>query len=98
MKIYSRVDSESDVNFIQAQLDSLCKWSDRWRLKLIPSKCKVLTLTLRRKPVLGAYAIGCVMLERVEVMRDLDILLDRRLTFGIMSSRLYAKLTERWVC
>ena len=81
VKVYRRVDGEADVSFIQARLDSLRKWSDSWKLKLNPSKCKVLTLTLRRKPVLGAYAIGGVVLERVEVLRDLGILLDQRLTF-----------------
>ena len=82
VKLYRGVDSESEINFIQAQLDSLCEWSDRWRLKLNPSKCKVLTLTLRRKPFLGAYTINGVLLERVQVMRDLGVLLDQRLTFG----------------
>ena len=82
VKLYGRVDSVTDVNFIQAQLDNLCEWSDRWMLKLNPDKCKVLTLTLRRNPVVGVYAIKGVALERVQVMRDLGILLDQRLTFG----------------
>ena len=33
---------------------------------------------MTRKPVLGAYAIGGVVLERVEVLRDLGILLCSR--------------------
>lgn len=32
--------------------------------------------------MLGDYAIGGVLLERVQVMRDLGVLLDQRLTFG----------------
>ena len=41
----------------------------------------MLTLTLGRKPLVGAYAIKGVVLERVQVMRDLGVLLDQRLTF-----------------
>ena len=82
VKLYRRVDSEADVHSMQTQLDSLCEWSDRWKLNLNPDKCKVLTLTLRRNPVIGAYAIRGVVLERVHVMRDLGVLLDQRLTFG----------------
>lgn len=82
VKLYSRVDTAADVSSLQTQLDKLCEWSDRWKLKLNPDKCKVLTLTLRRNPVIGVYTIGGVVLERVHVMRDLGVFLDQRLTFG----------------
>ena len=82
VKLYRRVDSEADVRTMQAQLDSLCEWSERWKLKLNPDKCKVLTLTLRRNPVIANYRIRGVVLERVQVMRDLGVLLDQKLTFG----------------
>ena len=82
VKLYCRVDSMADVNHVQGELDKLCRWSERWGLKLNPTKCKVLTLTLRSSPVIGTYAIGGTALERVTVMRDLGIMLDQRLTFG----------------
>ena len=82
VKLYGRVDSGTDVNFIQAQLDNLCEWSNRWMLKLSPGRCKVLTLTFRHNPAVRAYAMRGVALERVHVMRDLGILRDQRLTLG----------------
>ena len=42
----------------------------------------MLTLTLRRNLVIGTNKIGDVALERVQVMRDLGIMLDQGLTFG----------------
>ena len=81
-KLYCKVDSDADVRFMQGQIDSLCRWSATWGLSLNPTKCKVLTLTLRREPVRGTYAIGGVELERVTVMRDLGVLLDEKLTFA----------------
>ena len=82
VKLYRRVDGAADVSSLQTELDNLCEWSDRWKLKLNPEKCKVLTLTLRRKPVIGIYTIRGVVLERVQVMRDLGVFLDTKLTFG----------------
>ena len=82
VKMYCRVDNDSDVLYLQRQIDSLCRWSETWRLTLNPVKCKVLTLSLRRAPVLGTYCIGGENLERVSVMRDLGVYLDEKLTFG----------------
>ena len=82
VKMYRRIDSMVDVRHLQVQLDRLVCWSERWGLKLNPAKCKVLTLTLRRNLVIGTYKIGDVALERVQVMRDLGIMLDQGLTFG----------------
>ena len=41
----------------------------------------MLSLTLRRAPVIGSYVLGGVDLKRVKVMRDLGIMIDQRLTF-----------------
>ena len=67
---------------MQAQLDQLCSWSQKWGLKLNAAKCKVLTLTLRRALVVATYKIDGVVLERVRVMRDLGVTLDEKLAFG----------------
>ena len=82
VKLYCRVDGDSDVRHLQLQLDQLCRWSRTWGLSLNPLKCKVLTLSLRRKPTVGEYTVGGVALERVSVMRDLGVHLDEKLTFG----------------
>ena len=46
VKIYSKVDSTADADFLQRQLDNLNRWSEQWRLALNPAKCKVLTITM----------------------------------------------------
>ena len=51
-------------------------------MKLKPAKCKVMSVTLRTKPVIGVYTIGTMDLERVHEMRDLGELIDEKLTFG----------------
>ena len=82
VKLYRRVDQRSDTAHLQADLDRLHCWSKSWGLTLNPVKCKVLTLSLRRSPVIGTYLIDGTAIERVSVMRDLGVLLDEKLTFG----------------
>ena len=82
VKLYRRVDSQADVRALQLDVARLCKWSNDWGLKLNPSKCKAMTLTLRLKPVIGTYSMDGAAIGRVHVMRDLGVILDEKLTFG----------------
>ena len=82
VKLYHRVDHSGDTDFLQADLDRLYAWSKSWGLALNPSKCKILTLSLRRSPIVGTYVIDGTTIERVTVMRDLGVLVDVKLTFG----------------
>ena len=81
-KLYVRIDSFSEVHSLQADIDALCRWSAAWQLSLNPAKCKVLSLTLRTKPIIGAYTMGNEGIERVYEMRDLGVILDEKLTFS----------------
>ena len=81
-KLYARIDSLDDVRDLQGDINRLCQWSAAWQLKLNPSKCKALSLTLRTKPIIGAYTIGGEEIERVHEMRDLGVTIDEKLTFG----------------
>ena len=49
---------------------------------LNPQKCKTFTMTLKRKPLIIEYVCGNAVLENVESIRDLGVILDRRLTFS----------------
>ena len=81
LKLFRHVRTPEDATALQIDLDRLCRWSETWKLKLNPAKCKTITFTLR-KPVQYDYVVHGVTLERVSVMRDLGVLLDSKLTFG----------------
>ena len=81
VKLYRQVQSASDVDLLKSDLARLVHWSSVWRLKLNASKCKVLTVTLKRKPIVSNYSINGVVLENVSSMRDLGVILDQKLTF-----------------
>ena len=82
LKLFRRVRTPEDAAALQADLDKLSTWSDTWKLKLNPIKCKAISFTLRKNPVQFDYKLHNVTLERVSVMRDLGVLLDSKLTFG----------------
>ena len=82
VKLFRLIRSPGDAVALQGDLERLCVWSSTWKLSLNPSKCKVITFTLRKKPVEASYSINNVTLDRVTEMRDLGILLDSKLTFG----------------
>ena len=52
------------------------------KLNLNPSKCKIITFTLRKKPVVSTYYMNHIALERASEMRDLGVILDSILNFG----------------
>ena len=51
-------------------------------MKLNPAKCKVITFTLRKSPVISSYILDSHQLERCEQIRDLGVILDEKLTFA----------------
>ena len=81
IKLYHRVKCAADADALQADLDSLAEWSRVWRLRLNPSKCSVISFTLRKRPVMHDYVLNGAILERRYETRDLGVVLDSKLTF-----------------
>ena len=82
IKLYSEITNHSDTVCLQNDLTKLHDWSRTWHLKLNPGKCKSFCITLRRNPIIQHYVIGNTRLENVETIRDLGVILDRKLTFS----------------
>ena len=57
IKLYHRINSQSDTHALQADLDRLSTWSATWRLKLNPAKCHTISFSLRKTPVLATYTL-----------------------------------------
>ena len=82
IKLYHRVKCIADADALQADLSSLAAWSRVWRLKLNPSKCNVISFTLRKSPIMYNYTLNDTVLERRFETRDLGVILDAKLTFA----------------
>ena len=81
-KIYRKISCQHDSVLLQNDLVSLLHWSKTWKLELNASKCKQFTMTLKTKAFSTSYMIGNTALEHVDKIRDLGVILDKKLTFG----------------
>ena len=81
LKLFRMVWSPGDALLLQEDLERLLSWSSLLKLSLNPSKCKVLTLTLKKQPISHNYKFAQSQLERVANHKDLGIFIDSKLTF-----------------
>jgi hypothetical protein len=86
-KVYTRSDSEEGVKSLQADLDNMQEWSNKWLLRFHPEKCHVLKLGSKKSEavyVMKGKRGGedyTVQLEESEVEKDLGVFVDNNLTF-----------------
>nr|XP_054765151.1 uncharacterized protein LOC129271925 [Lytechinus pictus] len=78
-KLYGKASTNQDLCAIQADLDALVDWSNRWQLHFNSQKCKVLHIGPGN--VKHSYSLGEDVLEHTAVERDLGILVDEDLKF-----------------
>ena len=58
------------------------QWTDTWLMQFNASKCQVLRVTLKRKPVAASYTISGQTLEEVDSAKLLGVDIDSKLTFN----------------
>jgi ribonuclease P/MRP protein subunit RPP40 len=67
---------------LQCSLDSIVSWADHWQLKLSPTKCTVMRLSLKRSVSEDLiYTIGGLLLPVVSQCTDLAVSYDSHLSF-----------------
>ena len=81
MKVFRKVLSDSDCVSVQGDLTRLHAWCTKWKLNLNLQKCSVMSVSLKKKPIMFNYTISECVLNRVSTQRDLGIFLDNRLSF-----------------
>ena len=71
-----------DSQKLQEDLDRMEQWSKDWLLSFHPDKCKVLTFgKFGNVPNAYPYQIGGQVLDRIDVEKDLGVLVDDKLSF-----------------
>jgi hypothetical protein len=78
-----RVSSIDDCRLFQRDLDRLQGWCREKRYDLNAGNCKSISFSRGLKTVLFQYIIGDTDLERVDVINDLGVLVDSRMTYVI---------------
>jgi hypothetical protein len=64
--LFLGLDCTDDCNQLQKDLDKLVNWAWEWQMKFNASKCYVLRITNKKKPVLHSYTMHDQILENVD--------------------------------
>ena len=91
-KIYRSVSQASDVHLLQADLNALSGWSERWQLPLNREKCKA--LHLGRNNENHVYDMGGTQLTQTLVEKDLGIQVDSQLKFREQAAAAVSKASR----
>ncbi|CAB4039104.1 Hypothetical predicted protein [Paramuricea clavata] len=90
-KLYRSIVSVADCEGQQQALTNLDTWNSVNNLKFNASKCKVLTVTRKRSPILHTYQLGSKELLRVGQEKDLGITLTSNLSWDTHINVIVAK-------
>jgi hypothetical protein len=80
--LYRRISTAQDCSSLQKDLDSLQEWERLWLMEFHPSKCQVIRITNKRKPIISSYNIHGHTLEVVNSAKYLGVHIDSKLTFN----------------
>ena len=71
--VYSEINSISDSQILQQDLDKLTLWEKTWLMEFNPIKCEVLSVTRKRNPVAYSYSLHKETLRRVSSTKYLGV-------------------------
>lgn len=81
LKVYRRIVSVTDAWILQKDLDMLNKWCNKNKLFLNIDKCCYIHFTSNRNIIFFDYKINGIYLKRENIVKDLGVLLDTKLSF-----------------
>lgn len=71
--LYRNICTNTDTVKLQEQLNSLLQWETGWQMEFHPSKCQLLRVTNKRKPVTNSYNIRGHKLDVVDSAKYLGV-------------------------
>lgn len=81
-KIYCRIKDITDCEKLQGDLDRLHGYYIENRICINATKCAHVTFTRKRNPIKFDYHFNNVKVDRVDVVRDLGVTLDSKMTYS----------------
>ena len=79
-KLFKSIDSITDCNALQSDLNDLVSWSESSGLIFNQSKCKYQCITRKKSPVQPTYNINETHLESCDTEKDLGVWVSSNLT------------------
>lgn len=71
--LFRIIESETDAESLQSDLDSLFSWTHTWHMKFHPSKCLVMSVTKKKTPISFQYKIQQEKLNHVDTITYLGV-------------------------
>ena len=95
-KFFREIATQEDIDIMQADLDTLFEWSQKWLLTFHPGKCVNLRITLRKDTEPHVYHLGNDDLKNVDEVKDLGVTVDGKLKFESHISGKVNKANQLW--
>ena len=89
--IYRDIKSKDDCIELQKDLEKLIQWEKDWSMEFHPKKCKVLTISNKRKTITHQYQMHNTILDKVEQEKYLGVTLLRNYLGNHMFLKLWSK-------
>ncbi|CAB4026866.1 Hypothetical predicted protein, partial [Paramuricea clavata] len=90
-KLYTAITSRQDCDNLQVALSYVDDWSKESNISFNTSKCKALTISRRKQPIVINYHLGSAELIRVESEVDLGITVTSNLSWNRHITKLVTK-------
>ena len=90
-KLHQTITSINDCLSLQQSFSNLDNWSKQNHLPFNSSKCKVLTVTRTKTPIVHQYSLGDQMLTRVLSEKDLGVVTSTTLSWELHIRSIIAK-------
>ena len=89
--LYRSIVTDNDTEILQSDLNSLCKWSDHWKLNFNIAKCKVMSMSRKHHSCQHFYHIGNNMLTTTNCERYLGVMINDKLNWSDHCHDIYTK-------
>ena len=97
-KIYRKIISLNDCHTLQADLNTLLTWSEAWKMNFKANKCKTMSISRKKNPIVFDYCMRHDCLERVQSFNDLGITVQNNLKWDKHISQTVSKSNKMLWC
>ena len=92
--LYRQIQSSTDVNILQEDINSLLRWANKWQMKFNVSKCCILPITRCKQPHSFTYKLGNDAISTVKSHQYLGVNISSDLRWNLHIQDIVAKASR----